>query len=172
MSQHWDDLLLVVMAIGVVLAVLIPWIRRRSKVGRWQTWNPRSRDTRESWPFASRRVLSEPEQVLYFRLVRALPECIVLAQVQLSHFLHVKKGFGPRAWNERIEGLSVDFLVCLKDSTIVAAVELDDGPPGQRVRSEPDARKEKALESAGIALFRWSADALPTNVEIRLVFTR
>ena len=32
------------------------------------------------WPFYAKRPLSSPEQVLYHRLVRALPEHIVLAQ--------------------------------------------------------------------------------------------
>ena len=172
MPQNWDDLLLIVVAIGVVLAVVITLIRRRSKVGRWQEWKPRSRDVQESWPLASRRVFSEAEQVMYLRLVGALPECIVLAQVQLSRFLYVKKGFSFRGWNNRIDRLSVDFLVCLKDSTVVAAIELDDPSHDDPARREADARKAKALESAGITLIRWSVDALPTNVDIRLVFTR
>ena len=34
-----------------------------------------------AWPYHARKPLSAPEQVLYFRLVKALPEHIVLAQV-------------------------------------------------------------------------------------------
>lgn len=41
----------------------------------------------ESWPFYSKKPLSAPEQILYFRLVKALPDHIVLAQVQLSRLL-------------------------------------------------------------------------------------
>ncbi|NOT67106.1 MAG: DUF2726 domain-containing protein [Methylophilaceae bacterium] len=55
-----------------------------------------------------------------------MPECIILAQVQLSQVFGVKKGFNFHEWNNRIHRMSLDFLVCLKDSTIVAAVELDD----------------------------------------------
>ena len=39
-------------------------------------------ETNEIWPFYAKRPLSTPEQVLYFRLVEALPEHIILAQVQ------------------------------------------------------------------------------------------
>lgn len=33
----------------------------------------------EPWPYVSKRLLSPPEQVLYHRLVAALPESVVLA---------------------------------------------------------------------------------------------
>lgn len=36
------------------------------------------------WPYYAKKALTVPEQILYFRLVKALPEHIVLAQVQLS----------------------------------------------------------------------------------------
>ena len=60
-----------------------------------------------------------PDQVLYHRLVKALPEHIVLAQVQVSRVLGVKKGFDFRAWNNRINRLSYDFVVCAKDASVV-----------------------------------------------------
>jgi len=47
------------------------------------------------WPFYAKRPLSQPEQVLYHRLVAALPEHIVLAQGQVSRVLGAKKGFNP-----------------------------------------------------------------------------
>src|SRR4051812_4861762 len=78
------------------------------------------------WPYYSKRPLSPPEQVLYFRLVKALPEHIVLAQVQLSRFLGVKKGHSAQAWLNRINRMSADFVVCQKDATVVAVIELDD----------------------------------------------
>ena len=46
----------------------------------------------EVWPFYAKKPLSQPEQILYFRLVQALPAHIILAQVQLSRLLGVKKG--------------------------------------------------------------------------------
>ena len=66
-----------------------------------------------------------PEQLLYHRLVRALPEHIVLAQVQASRVLGVKKGYRFHEWSNRINRLSYDFVVCGKDSTVIAAIELD-----------------------------------------------
>jgi very-short-patch-repair endonuclease len=121
----------------------------------------------KDWPFYVKKPLTQPEQVLYHRLVKALPECVVLAQVQLSRLLGVKKGANFGVWNNRINRLSLDYLVCLKDSTVVAAIELDDSSHGKASRREADARKENALKSAGVPLLRWSVSALPDISAIR-----
>jgi hypothetical protein len=124
------------------------------------------------WPFYAKKPLTQPEQVLYHRLVAAMPECIVLAQVQLSQVLGVKKGFNFREWNNRINRMSLDFIVCLKDSTVVAAVELDDKTHDKASRIEADAKKEKALSAAGVALVRWHVSALPDETAIRQAFAK
>ncbi len=124
------------------------------------------------WPFYVRKPLSQPEQVLYHRLQAAMPECIVLAQVQLSRVLGVKKGFNFREWNNRIDRMSLDFLVCLKDSTVIAAVELDDSTHEKASRIEADAKKGKALSAAGVALVRWHVNALPDEDAIRQAFAK
>jgi len=90
-----------------------------------------------TWPFYVKRPLSQPEQVLYHRLIRALPEHIVLAQVQASRVLGVKKGANFHEWNNRINRLSYDFVVCSKDSTVIAAVELDDKTHEAKDRAFP-----------------------------------
>ena len=121
----------------------------------------------EAWPFFLRRPLSRPEQVLYFRLRNALPEHIVLAQVQLSRFLGVKHGHNFYAWNNRIDRLSADFLICAKDSSVVVAIELDDKSHELEHRQRIDAKKEKALTAAGVRLIRWRTVSLPDEAAIR-----
>lgn len=150
---------LVVLAI---LAVAFVVLKRRASFGAGDA----------PWPFYAKKPLSQPEQVLYHRLVAAMPECIVLAQVQLSRVLGVKKGFNFREWNNRIDRMSLDFVVCLKDSTIVAVVELDDKTHEKASRVEADAKKEKALSAAGVALVRWNVSALPDENAIRLAFAK
>lgn len=131
---------------------------------------PDSGDT--PWPFYAKKPLTQPEQILYHRLVAAMPDCIVLAQVQLSRVLGVKKGFNFNEWNNRINRMSLDFLVCLKDSTIVAAVELDDRTHEKTSRIEADDKKERALSAAGVALIRWQVSALPDETAIRQAFAK
>jgi len=152
-------LALVVLAVIVVALVVL---KRRASSGTSDA----------PWPFYAKRPLSQPEQVLYHRLVTAMPECIVLAQVQLSQVLGVKKGFNFHEWNNRINRLSLDFLVCRKDSTVVAAVELDDKTHEKASRVEADAKKDKALSAAGVALVRWHVSALPDENAIRQAFAK
>ena len=123
-----------------------------------------------AWPFYAKKLLSPPEQVLYFRLVRALPGHIVLAQVQLSRLLEVKKGNGGQGWLNRINRMSADFVVCARDSSVAAVIELDDASHAQPERSTADAKKDHALRSAGIRVVRWQARALPDDATIRACF--
>jgi very-short-patch-repair endonuclease len=146
-------LLVVVIVVVAVLAVL----KAKSQDG----------GADEVWPFYAKKPLSQPEQVLYFRLVQALPEHIILAQVQLSRLLGVKKGNNYQAWLNRINRMSADFVVCNKDSSIVAVIELDDATHQKEDRQAADAKKDKALASAGIRVVRWQAKLIPDIAAIQ-----
>jgi NOL1/NOP2/fmu family ribosome biogenesis protein len=124
------------------------------------------------WPFYAKRPLSQPEQVLYHRLVKALPEHIVLAQVQVSRVLGVKKGFKFHEWNNRINRLSYDFVVCAKDSTVLAAIELDDKSHETTSRAETDKKKENATSAANVQLIRWHVKSLPDHAAIQTAFAK
>ena len=114
--------------------------------------------------------MSKPEQILYHRLVSALPEHIILAQVQLSRVLGVKKGYSFGEWNNRINRMSVDFIVCRKDASIIAAIELDDKSHEAESRQKADAKKDKALASAEIPIIRWKVEKMPDEETIRRTF--
>ena len=149
--------LLLVMIIVVVIAALL--VVAKSKKGGGTSEAP--------WPFYAKNPLSSPELVLYFRLCKALPEHIVLAQVGLSRILGVKKGNNFGEWFNRINRMSVDFVVCSKDSTIVAVIELDDASHQKADRQIADAKKDKALGSAGIRIVRWQVKSMPDEATIK-----
>lgn len=114
------------------------------------------------WPLEPKcPLLSRPEQVLYQRLAKACPQHIVLCQVQLLQMLRFKRGGWDRSVVNRISQLSVDFVVVNPDTSIVAAVELDDSSHERADRRAADARKTHALKSAGIPLLRWHTRQLP-----------
>ena len=124
------------------------------------------------WPLYVKRPLTQPEQVLYHRLVKALPEHVVLAQVQVSRVLGVKKGFNFNEWNNRINRLSYDFVVCSRDSTVIAAIELDDKSHEGERRARTDDKKNKASSDAGLRLVRWHVKALPDESAIQREFSK
>ena len=154
-ALFWPVVFLVVFA-ALVIAVGLLLKKRRLIAG-----------DEGPWPYYLTKPLSEPEQVLYHRLLRALPDHMVLAQVQLSRLLGVKKGKNFVAWNNRINQKSVDFVVCRRDSSVVAVVELDDSTHDRASRRTADAQKDKALASAGVKVIRWFVGSLPDEVAIR-----
>jgi hypothetical protein len=91
----------------------------------------------------------------------------VLTHVRLSRFLGVKSGHWFFLWKIWINRLSVDFLVFSKDSSVLAAIELDDGSHEFERRQMMGGRIDKALSSAKVRLVRWRSEALPDEDAIR-----
>ncbi len=128
---------------------------------------PRDNALAQKWPIAAKRqLLTERERALYQRLVQSLPSHIILAQVQLLQTVNFETGRRPPAVFNRISQLSLDFLILNSDTSIVAAVELDDATHARESRRQADARKSHALQSAGIPLVRWNAKSLPDTAAI------
>jgi hypothetical protein len=118
------------------------------------------------WPVYAKRVLSQPEQVLYQRLVRAYPNYVVLSQVALPALIGVKKGENFQAWYNRFGRLYCDFVLCEKDFRVAAVIELDDRSHDAPRRQDADARKAAALQAAGIPLHRVNVNPLPNEEDL------
>ena len=150
----------VLLIVVVIVMVLVVVLKAKAKGGADD----------ELWPYYAKKPLSQPEQILYFRLVQALPEHIILAQVQLSQLLGVQKGHNFQTWHNRINRMSADFMVCNKDSSIVAVIELDDATHQRKDRQVADAKKDKALASAGVRIIRWPVKSIPDLALIQSTF--
>lgn len=124
-------------------------------------------DINEIWPYIRRNPLSEPEQILYYRLLEALPEHIVLCQVQLSRLLGVERSANQIMWMNRINRMSVDFVICDKSFKAIAVIELDDATHEKKERQVADNKKDRALKSAVIRVIRWQARRMPDVRTIR-----
>jgi hypothetical protein len=122
----------------------------------------------EPWPVFPKKVLTPVEQQLYQRLLRACPDRVVLAQVSLSQLIGVKKGHDFKAiWN-RYNRLTADFVLCNKDFSIAAVIELDDRSHDSPQRMDADRRKAAVCEAAGIPLHRLNVNPLPNEVELQM----
>ena len=147
----------VALLLGIAAALLLYLMRQGLFAGK----------SRGLWPFYVKKPLTQPEQILYHRLVKALPDHIILAQVQVSRVLGVKKGSNFNEWNNRINRMSYDFVVCSKDSTVLAVIELDDKSHESKSRAATDEKKNKATADAGLRLVRWHVKALPDELAIQ-----
>ncbi len=151
-----------------VLAALLVLLPSAALLLRWLA---RSKPS-APWPYHVKPLLSQPEQVLFHRLVKALSEHIVMSQVQVSRVLGVNKGFNFREWNNRIDRLSYDFVICASDTSVLAVIELDDATHEGRARAATDAKKDKATADGGLRMIRWHVRSLPDQATIGAEFAR
>jgi very-short-patch-repair endonuclease len=121
--------------------------------------------------FTANKPLTEREQVFYFRLIEAASESVVLAQVQVSCLMSVR-GAGRQAWFNKISRKSVDYVVCRKDFSVIAAIELDDNSHNRADRQSADKDKDTALEAAGIRLLRFKGGELPSAAVLKMAIER
>ena len=142
------------------LALVLHLVQRRS------AW----RNADSAWPVYAKNPSVGPEQVLYQRLVTALPGYSVFSGVPLSDVLGVKRGHNAQIWSRRIRHLQYDFVVCSKDTNVLVAIELEDGVRSDKAHSSAEAIKERASTAAGVRLLRWQTRALPGQAEIQAMF--
>ncbi|AMO98931.1 hypothetical protein CAter282_1030 [Collimonas arenae] len=117
--------------------------------------------------YVKKKPLSNNEQVMYWRLIGALPDHMVLTQVSLGRCLGTKDSVGL----DTLTSKSLDFVICDKASDVVAVVELDNKTHNHKTFSKEDEKKYKALKNAGIDIIRWRASSLPSEADIRERFT-
>lgn len=155
--NDWTSPFGVLLVLLVVLGLLI---RRKAR-------NSRANE----WPVFPKRVLSDTEQALFRRLVLAMPGHVVLAQVALSQLVGVKKGANFAAAFNRYSRLVADFVLCRRDFSVLAVVELDDHYHDHPRRRDADQRKNEVLQAAGIPVIRLNAAALPSEQELVQLLT-
>jgi hypothetical protein len=141
--------------------------RRQAKKGEVEAKRARDNlDTVTGWPPEATRLLTSGERTAFAVLVKALPECRIFAQVALSRFIRVPRRNSYSEWLSRVGNLSVDFVVCDRASLVIAAVSLrpsqeSEGASGRR------ARTARVLKGAGLKLFVWREDSIPTPAAAR-----
>lgn len=164
-------LLLLLLAGAAVGGFVLFDKRRQAKKGEVEAKRARDNlDTVAGWPPEATRLLTSGERAAFAVLVKALPECRIFPQVALSRFIRVPRRNSYSEWLNRVGNLSVDFVVCDRASLVIAAVSLrptqeSDGASGRR------ARAARVLKGAGLKLFVWREDSIPTPAAARSQIT-
>lgn len=167
------DGLLVFVFIAAVVVILLPRNRktRQRKRAKPFTPAPPGRPVQQPAPrfepvavsriedspakFYVKKPLTDREQGCYYRLVSNLgPDFIVLAQVAFSQILQVRGGTQDENFRKfaTMRQKVADFLICRKDFTILAVVELDDR--SHRGKEEQDKARDEIFKQAGLLVFR------------------
>lgn len=158
------DLIAFLLILGVLFVILVAASSAsRNDNGYLDEFKPK--------PYFSKKPLTITEIIFYQRLIEALPDYVVLAQVQLARFIdfdksrmHINEKY---KWLQPIAYQSVDFLICNKDFSIVTAIELDDKSHASESAMNRDEKKSANLAAAKIPLIRWHAERMPLHEEIR-----
>jgi len=117
--------------------------------------------------FKKKTLLGEKEQVLFHRLIDAMPDHYIMAQVRLSDIVGVGKSENWQSWFNKVSRKSVDFVICNKSFVVLACIELDGQTHEQEDRQKADSTKDEALNAAGIPIVRIDANNLPPASEIK-----
>jgi hypothetical protein len=129
-------------------------------------WQGRKRS--EHWPLVAKDVLTPRERECHGLLMTQYPGHHIFVQVALSQLLDVQAGVADeQSIRNQFNQLVADFVLCRADYSVVAVVELDDSAHASLNSRELDARKDKAVHSAGLRLVRIPAGSLPAGPDLR-----
>lgn len=156
---------LVLVAAALVLLTLL-MLRRRERTSRPTTAKREELDTVTAWPPQSVRVMTVAERESFDLLRRALPGLMVLAQVPLARFVKVPTRHSYGEWLQRVGSLSADLLVCDSGSKVLAVIDVRSSAESERARSRHE-RMARVLKAAGVKVYTWREDQLPTASQVR-----
>ena len=162
----------VVLLLAACALGLLWWGIRRVQRGRADEAEADRIDTLIGWPPQATRVLSLGERQAFSVLARALPDCIVLAQVPMSRFLKVPRRYSYADWLRRMGNQCVDFVVCDMHAQVIAVVELraPAGLAADRAQRRL-ARMARSLKAAKVPLHVWTEGSLPSAEAAREAIT-
>lgn len=117
----------------------------------------------------AKRPLSDPEQTLYWNLLSAFPDKLVLPQVSFSRFLYTKGESKKANFSKfaKVRQKVADYVLCDKAFNVLGVIELDDRSHEQ----ERDNQRDEYLKEAGIRVYRFSVRSIPGAEELQKLLT-
>lgn len=158
--------MLVVLVVACLLFLLLLVLVKQPTPSKKAKPNPKpvAGDELSVFPFEPMPLMTNTEVRFFQRLQQALPEYLIFSQVQLSRMIApiVADDVDANFWFNRICRMSIDYVIVAADSqTVLVAIELDDWTHQSQRRMQQDAKKDKAVSSAGIPMMRYHAEAMP-----------
>jgi hypothetical protein len=121
-------------------------------------------------PFSlfNRPSLTGRRQILYRRLAVMYPKHVIFTQVALSQLTDIIPG-APEylSLGTHLKGRVADFVLCRRDFSIVAVIELDDGNRAARPVEGAEALGSEAANSAAPRLVRIGPSPIPSQSQLQ-----
>ncbi|SMB28121.1 conserved protein of unknown function [Sterolibacterium denitrificans] len=116
--------------------------------------------------YYKKKPLTQAEKALYYKLLKALPNNPVLAQVSMSAIVGIKKGKDWQSTFNKISRKYADFVICSPAFDVIAIIELDDSSHESDRARHADKEKDAALNGAGYTVIRWRQKDIPSVEDI------
>jgi hypothetical protein len=155
-------MILGILALGGASALVLRRGRTRQRVELEERARQRKDvDTVLGWPPEVTRLLTSGARAAHAVLAKALPECMIFAQVPMARFLKVPRRNSYAEWLTRVGHLSADFLICDRASLVIGVVLIHAAHDSER-SARRRARVARVLKAAGVAVFQWREEGLPS----------
>lgn len=118
-------------------------------------------DTVIAWPPEVTRLLTAGERGAHEVLIKALPECMMFAQVPLARFIKVPRRHSYAEWLTRVGHLCADLVICDRSTLVIGVVLLTSTRSSERAERRRS-RMTRVLKAAGVKVFLWREEALPS----------
>lgn len=154
-------LLIAVVALGGTVVMLV---RRKRAADASAAADARSRealDTVAGWPPEATRLLTGGERAAQEILAKAVPECLLYAQVPLARFIKVPRRNSYTEWLTRVGHLCADLVICDRATQVLGVVLLQAARESERAERRR-IRMSRVLKAAGVKAFIWREVALPS----------
>jgi hypothetical protein len=167
---------IIALAVIALLVLVIGYLvlRKREPAAVKQDAPMRHRgeiDVVAAWPPQATRLLTGVERAAHETLVKALPECIVFAQVPLARFIKVPRRYSYAEWMNRVGHLCPDLVICDRSTLVIGVVLVK--PVRESERGEQRrVVMTQVLKAASVRVFLWREEALPNPEAARAQLTQ
>ncbi len=149
---------LIILLLLIVIFMLLGTLRKHDDLDR----------TIDRIQFKSRPIMTAMEQAFYYRLRDAFPDDLVFSQVGLKQIITPKlQGKNRRVVMNKIDKMHCDFVICGRDSKILAVIELEDKKKKDPLKRQKIARKNRILSAAGIRFVQYDLQGMPSIEALR-----
>lgn len=145
--------------ISIAIVIVIIFLVIKVSQGTDGDTSPTKAPIKKEYVYIKKSCAMTPSELSFYKtLHEAINGCVIIPQAHLSMFLdHEIKGQSWKAAFARINGKSVDFLICTNDMKPLIAIELDDSTHNQPDRKTRDDFVNSIIANTNMPLLRFKA---------------